>query len=330
MLSATDAIDIRDGGGFVPAIPGTGTADHVALRVADAAALDAAASDLRAAGTDFTPPKDRTYFQSLYLREPGGVLIELATDGPGMTIDEPAATLGTRLMIPPRAAERAEDLRVMLPQFALPGEDRFPMRQLSFTHRIHRPDEADGSVIVHLHGTGGNEADLMPLAHRLNPRATLLGVRGRSTEEGVARWFRRLDMARFDQADIRAEAEAFAAFMAEASRHYALDPARMTWLGYSNGANFIGAVMGLHPGLVRRAILIRAMPALDPLPAADLSAAAVLMLTGTRDPYARFAPPLEAWLRAGGAALDARQIAAGHALSPADLEAAQSWLAGAP
>jgi phospholipase/carboxylesterase len=67
---------------------------------------------------------------------------------------------------------------------------------------------------VHLHGSGGSEADLMPFAHRIAPRATLLGVRGRPTEEGVHRWFRRFDAGTYDQEDIRAEAEAFAAFVA--------------------------------------------------------------------------------------------------------------------
>ena len=320
------ALDIRAAAGFVPGIPGTGTADHVALRLPDRAALDAAAAALRAEGVEFTPPKDRRYFTSLYLREPGGALVELATDTPGMAVDEPEGALGRQLMIPPHDAHRAADLRVMLPQFALPGKERFPMRSLDFTHRFHRPDDPDGSLILHLHGTGGNEADLMPLAHRLNPRATLLGVRGRSTEEGVARWFRRLDLARFDQADIRAEAEAFAAFLDEAVASYALDPARITWLGYSNGANFIGALMGLQPGRVRRAILLRAMIALEDPPAVDLSDAAVLMLTGSQDPYARFAPPLEDWLRQNGAQLDARAIPGGHGLTQADLDAAQAWL----
>ena len=324
--SGDQALDLRDARGFVPGIPGTGTIDHVALWVADGAALQSAGDALRAAGVAFTPPKDRHYFTSLYLREPGGVLFELATDGPGMCVDEPPQSLGRRLMIPPREGSRAADLRLMLPQFTLPGEERFPMRSLSFTHRFHRPDDPDGRVILHLHGTGGNEADLMPLAHRLNPRATLLGVRGRSTEEGVSRWFRRLDMARFDQDDIRSEAEAFADFVAEATAGYGLDRTRLTWLGYSNGANFIGALMALHPALVQRAVLLRAMPALEDLPEVDLSSAEVLLITGAQDPYARFAPPLEAWLRDQNAQVEAHQIDTGHGLSQMDLTLAKDWL----
>lgn len=326
MNSDTDAVDIRDATGYVPGIPGTGTADHVAFRAPDVAAVRAAETDLSRIDASPTSFHDRKYFTSLYVREPGGTLMELATDGPGFTVDEPLERLGEILFVPPADASRAEDLRVMLPQFALPGEERLPLRDLPFVHRFHVPDDPDGSTIVLLHGTGGNEADLMPLAHRIAPRATLLGLRGRSHEEGVARWFRRLAMTTFDQADIRAEAEAFAAFVEGAIAGYGLDRARMIFLGYSNGANFAAAVMALHPGLIRRAILIRAMAALEEMPEPDLTGAEVLMLTGIRDPYGQNAPALEAWLRSAGVDLDARRIGAGHDLTADDAAAAKAWL----
>lgn len=326
MNSDTDAIDIRDATGYVPGIPGTGTADHVAFRAPDVAAVRAAETELSRIDASPTRFHDRKYFTSLYVREPGGTLMELATDGPGLTVDEPLERLGEILFVPPSDADRAEDVRVMLPQFALPGEERLPLRDLPFVHRFHVPDDPDGSTIVLLHGTGGNEADLMPLAHRIAPRATLLGLRGRSHEEGVARWFRRLAMTTFDQADIRSEAEAFAAFVEGAIAGYGLDRARMTFLGYSNGANFAAAVMALHPGLIRRAILIRAMLALEEMTEPDLTGAEVLMLTGIRDPYGQNAPALEVWLRSAGVDLDARRIGAGHDLTADDVAAAKAWL----
>lgn len=324
LLSDTDAIDIRDASGFVPGIPGTGVIDHVALRVPDLAALQdhRRASETRNAG-DVTV-HDRKYFASLYVREPGDTLIELATDGPGMGVDEPDG-LGRTLMIPPHVAD-TDDLRLRLPQFARPGEERTVMRQLPFVHRLRQPDQPDGSALVLLHGTGGSEADLMPLAHRIAPGATLLGVRGRSTEEGVARFFRRTSMTSFDQDDIRAEAEAFAGFWQGALAAYDLDPARMTVMGYSNGANFAAAVMGLYPGLVRRAILMRPMAVLEDLPQADLSGVSVLTLTGARDPYGSHAPRLNDWLARQGADLDARVVQAGHDLTADDLAAAAEWV----
>jgi phospholipase/carboxylesterase len=213
----------------------------------------------------------------------------------------------------------------MLPQFAMPGEPRLPLRDLPFVHRFHTPDNADGSTIVLLHGSGGTEADLMPLAHRIAPRATLLGVRGRSHEEGIARWFRRLTTMTFDQADIRAEAEAFAAFVEGAVAGYGLDASRMTFLGLSNGANFAAAVMALYPEVIRRAVLLRAVPALEDLPQPDLTGARVLMLTGSRDPFGNHSQDLVAWLDRCGADLDARTIDAGHELVRDDGIITQKW-----
>ncbi|TRW99199.1 ring-cleaving dioxygenase [Paracoccus sp. M683] len=326
MVSDTDVIDIRDAHGFFPGIPGTGIFDHVAFRAPDADAVRRMRLDLRD-HDGLTHVHDRKYFLSLYVREPAGTLFEYATDAPGFIVDEPAEHLGETLLIPPHDAARAEELKVMLPQFALPGEERMPMRDLPFIHRFHTPDEPDGSTIVLLHGTGGNEADLMPLALRMNRHATLLGVRGRSTEEGINRWFRRYDATTYDQADIRAESEAFAGFVEGAIRGYGLDASRMTFLGYSNGANLLGAIMLLHPGTVRRAILLRGIEVLDEPVQADLAGTRVLMLNGARDPFSRMAPPLEQALRANGAEVDARTLSAGHELTPQDLTAAAEWLA---
>ncbi|MDO5657142.1 MAG: VOC family protein [Paracoccus sp. (in: a-proteobacteria)] len=326
LSSDRDQVEIRASAGFVPAIAGAGVVDHVAFRATDADAVRQMRLDLRD-HEGVTNVHDRQYFLSLYVRAPGGLLVEYATDGPGFAVDEPEDALGQTLMFAPHDAGRADDLRVMLPQFAMPGDERMPMRDLPFIHRFHHPAEPDGSVIVLLHGTGGNEADLMPLAHRLNPRATLLGLRGRSTEEGINRWFRRYSAVSYDQADIRAEAAAFAGFMEEAQRAYGLDAARISYLGYSNGANLLGAVMRLHPGTVRRAILLRGIEVLEDAPRADLSGHEVLMLSGRDDYFGAMAPALETALREGGAELDARMLEAGHELSPEDTEQAQGWLA---
>ncbi|MBU3029982.1 VOC family protein [Paracoccus marinaquae] len=328
LVSDSDVLDIRDATGFVSGIPGSGTIDHVALRIPDSAAIEAHRAALASRNSSDVTVHDRKYFTSLYVREPAGTLIELATDGPGMGIDETPDHLGETLMIPPHFADRAADLRVSLPQFARPGEERTVMRQLPFIHRLHRPEDPDGSVLLLLHGTGGNEADLMPLAHRIAPRATLLGLRGRSTEEGVARFFRRITATSFDQDDIRAEAAAFEAFLTGAVAAYGLDPDRITVLGYSNGANFAAAVMALYPGLIRRAILIRAMAVLEDLPQVDLAGTRILGLRGAADPYGRYAPALNDWLLASGVDLDARTVKAGHELAESDLTAAQNWLLG--
>lgn len=327
LLSGTDAVDIRDGSGFVSGAPGAGTADHVAFRAADAAAVVKMQGELSQLNSSPTTFHDRKYFISLYVREPGGTLLELATDGPGFTVDEPVETLGEFLFVPETDKDREREIRIMLPQFSMPGEPRLAARELPFMHRIHTPEQPDGETLVLLHGTGGNEADLMPLANRIAPRATLLGVRGRANEEGISRWFRRYTATTFDQADIAAEAKAFAAFVAGAVAAYGIDASRTTFIGFSNGANFIAAVMALHPETISRAILFRPMQVLEALPKTDLHGKQVLFLSGTQDPFAFAAPALEKWLRDSGAEVEAHAIDAGHELTEQDLDLAQKWLA---
>ncbi|MFE0017740.1 VOC family protein [Mesorhizobium sp. NPDC059054] len=326
LVSDTDAVDVRNAAGYVPGLPGTGTADHVAFRAADVAALQDVEASLSRLNSSPTTVHDRKYFTSLYVREPGGTLFELATDGPGFAIDEPAGHLGETLFVPPHDAARAEDLKVMLPQFSMPGEPRLPRRDLPFVHRFYTPEDPDGSTFVLLHGTGGSEADLMPLAHRMAPRATMLGVRGRSHEEGIARWFRRMSPKVFDQADIHSEAEAFEAFMEGAISGYGLEAGRITFLGYSNGANFAAAVMALYPAVIRRAILLRAVPVLDPLPETDLTGSEVLVISGEQDPFGDGAPVLVEWLETHGAGTEHRAVAAGHQLTADDDMIARRWL----
>lgn len=321
-----DSLDIRDAGGFWPGIPGTGTADHVAVRVPDTARLSDVERDLSRLNSSPTTLHDRQYFTSLYVREPGGTLIEFATDGPGFTVDEPVETLGTQLFVPPDTQDES-DIRVVLPQFALPGEERMIYRDLPFVHRFQQPADADGSVIVLLHGSGGNEADLMPFARQAAPRATLLGLRGRSTEEGTSRWFRRHAEQSFDQNDIRFEAGALAAFVEEARAAYGLAPERLVFLGYSNGANLLAAAMQLHPALAQRAVLLRPAAVLEAPPAAALPGASVLMITGTEDPYRDLAAPLETALHRTGADVEAHAIPAGHALTELDRDLTAEWLA---
>lgn len=324
---ADDCIDVRDASGFWPGVPGTGTADHVAFRAPDSEQVRTVEADLRKRNSSATNLHDRNYFTSLYAREPGGTLFELATDGPGFAVDEPLETLGTRLFIPPSDVGRADDIRIVLPQFSMPGEERVIYRDLPFVHRFHTPDDPDGRTIVLLHGTGGHEADLMPFAHRVAPRATLLGVRGRSTEEGVQRWFRRLSPTSFDQADIRFETEAFAAFVEEAAKAYGIEPEKTVFLGYSNGANLLAAAMLLHPGLVSKAILLRPAMVLEDAPQPVLAGSTVLIVAGLADPYGTLSRALEEALRAAGATLDAHTIEAGHNLVAEDRAIVAQWLA---
>ena len=322
-----DVVDVRNAAGFWSGAPGTGTIDHIAFRAEDDAKLRSVHDALTQTADSPTNMHDRKYFNSLYVREPGTTLIELATDKPGMLVDEPAPTLGTKLFLPPKdAITDLKDLKVVLPQFSMPGEARVNYRDLPFVHRFYTPPDPDGSVFVLLHGSGGNETTLMPLLHKVAPRATLLGVRGRATEEGFPRWYKRITPFSFDQDDIKNEAEAFAAFIDGAVKSYGLDPKKIVYVGYSNGANLLNSLLYLHPNLVHRAVLLRSMPVLSNYPHADLKGTDLLVISGKTDAYGKYAGDLEGKLKTAGATVDSDVIPGGHDLGDADVPIIQQWL----
>lgn len=200
-------------------------------------------------------------------------------------------------------------------------------RDLSFPYRLHVPGDTGGETLILLHGSAADETTLMPLAKSIAPRARLVAVRGRIVQDGDLRWFRRITPTRFDQASIRAEVDAFEHFIGALTALHGLEPARSAFVGYSNGANLVSSTMLLHPGAIQRAVLLRAMPVLDQVPAADLSDASVLTIAGAKDvTYAPFAQTLVELLRGHGADVDARIIAAGHEFGTVDGDIISEWL----
>lgn len=326
LRSDTDIVDIRDATGYVPGIPGTGTADHVAFRAPTVEAVAEMKHELEADGSGDINFHDRKYFTSLYVREPGGTLIEYASDEPGFLVDETEGELGRTLFVPSSDPAEIAAQRVLLPQFSRPGEPRPPHRDLPFIHRLWVPDDPDGSTLILLHGSGGDETDLMPIANRAAPHATLIGVRGRATEEGAPRWFRRLPEGLYDQADIEAEAEAFEAFVDGAVAGYGIDRDRLAFIGYSNGANFLTAVMARQPDAVKSAALLRPIPVLEDWRARSMVGKKVLVVSGGSDPFMEKTRLLQDILTANGATLTPTQIVADHALVKEDAAAIKEWL----
>ena len=199
---------------------------------------------------------------------------------------------------------------------------------LAFPYRVYRPTDANHETLVLLHGSGVDETTLVPLARDIAPRAILIAVRGRIAQDGGMRWFTRITPTRFEQQSIRTEAAAFAGFIGALARQYGLDLSRTAFLGYSNGANLISSVMLLNPGLIAHAALLRAMPVLDEVPAADLSKTEVLVITGvSRYHLCAVCTVADAVLREHGAKVDARTVASGHEFGAEDAD--RQILAGA-
>lgn len=184
-------------------------------------------------------------------------------------------------------------------------------------------------LVILLHGSGGDEKSLVPLARSVWPDATLLGIRGRVVQDGGTRWYKRITPVKFDQDDIKLEADAFVQFLNKLASEKDLDLSQAVFVGYSNGANLLAASMVMHPNMVKQAVLMRSMPVLDNMPDANLSNVRVLTITGDKDKlYSPFAAELTAALKTRGAKLDARIIDAGHMLNDNDVRIINQWVSG--
>jgi len=197
---------------------------------------------------------------------------------------------------------------------------------LSFVHRFEPAARGGAPVLLMLHGTGGNEHDLIPVGQMMAPGAALLAPRGKVLENGMPRFFRRLAEGVFDEADVKRRAHELADFVEEARRAYDL-PTPIA-VGYSNGANIAAAMLLLRPEATAGAVLIRAMVPLADTPTVDLAGKRVLMLTGEMDPIA---PPenarrLAEMLRTAHGRVLQRVLPVGHELSQLDVTSVRNWL----
>ena len=151
----------------------------------------------------------------------------------------------------------------------------------AFVHRFE-PGTQDRRSLLLLHGTGGDERDLLPLGRAIAPGAALLSPRGAVLERGMPRFFRRLADGVFDENDLRRRAADLDDFIRQACLAY--DLAAPIAVGFSNGANMAAALMLTYPDALAAAVLIRAMPPFDPPPHVDLKGKPVLLLSGGADP----------------------------------------------
>ncbi|GAB1488199.1 alpha/beta hydrolase [Opitutaceae bacterium] len=204
---------------------------------------------------------------------------------------------------------------------------------LSYQHVYQPGTDPSAPPLLLLHGTGGDENDLVPLAQRLSPGSALLSPRGDVLENGAPRFFRRFAEGVFDLDDVRKRTHALADFIAAAGRQYGFDPRRLTAIGFSNGANIATSLLLLRPEVLGDAVLLRAMVVLDqPAAAGSLTGRRVLLANGRQDPIVPSNHPtiLASLLQAGGATVTAHLAPAGHGLTSGDLTATASFLARPP
>ncbi|MBD0254066.1 MAG: alpha/beta hydrolase [Rubrobacter sp.] len=201
---------------------------------------------------------------------------------------------------------------------------------LDFVHRYVPGEDESGPTLLLLHGTGGNEEDLIPLGQDLAPGAAILSPRGKVSEYGALRFFRRLAEGVFDQEDLLFRTHELAGFVEAAAKEYGFEGSRIVAVGYSNGANVAASTLLLHPGLLQAAVLFRAMVPFEPEVTPDLSGLPVFMAAGRQD---RMIPPdntqrLADILAEAGAEVDLRWRNVGHPLTYEEVSEAKDWLAG--
>jgi phospholipase/carboxylesterase len=146
---------------------------------------------------------------------------------------------------------------------------------LTFIHRFEPGNRPEAPPLLLLHGTGGDESDLLPLGRAVAPGSALLSPRGKVLEHGMPRFFRRLAEGVFDEDDVRRRAHELADFVEASRGKYGI--AAPVALGYSNGANIAAAMLLLRPEALAGAILLRAMVPLVKTPQADLRDKRVLI-----------------------------------------------------
>jgi phospholipase/carboxylesterase len=183
-------------------------------------------------------------------------------------------------------------------------------------------------TLLLLHGTGGNERDLIPLGRELDPDASLLSPRGKILENGMPRFFRRLAEGVFDLEDLKTRTNELGDFVDAAMRHYELAANYLVGVGYSNGANIAASMLLLRPELLRAAVLFRAMVPLVPENLPDLSSVRVWIGAGSQDPIIPTSETqrLAELLRSAGADVTIRFFNAGHGLTSSEVETAAQWL----
>ncbi len=199
---------------------------------------------------------------------------------------------------------------------------------LGFIHNFIPNHNNDGKVLLLLHGTGGNEDDLLTIAQMMDEGATILAPRGKVLENGMPRYFRRLAEGIFDVEDVKFRTNELADFVKETSVKYAFDPRSVVAVGYSNGANIAASMLIMRPESVKNAVLFRAMIPIVPDKLPDLTNKKVFISAGRFDSMIPQSKTIELkeYLERAGAKVKLNLEDSTHSLTTREIEKARLWL----
>jgi phospholipase/carboxylesterase len=200
----------------------------------------------------------------------------------------------------------------------------------SFRH-FYRPGTGRSQYsLLLLHGTGGDEHDMVPLADVLAPGVAIISPRGQVIENGAPRFFRRFAEGVLDIEDWRERSQALANFVAASSTEHGIDPKKLIAAGYSNGANIAQGLLLLRPEVLGGAVLFRPMFVTDDVLVKDLGRRPIMLLGGSHDPMtpSQDLPQVAQLFQKRGAHVTIKTVQASHGLVQDDILLAQQWLAG--
>ncbi len=197
-----------------------------------------------------------------------------------------------------------------------------------FPHIFEQGSDPQAPTLLLLHGTGGDEYDLLPLARAVAPGASLLSVRGKVLENGAPRYFRRIAEGVFDQADLAFRTTELNEFVKAAAIEHSVPLTRLLVLGFSNGANIAGSLLLRYSETLAGGLLMRAMVPFKPPKTPNLQRKPILLLAGIADPIVSGTEveSLESLFMTANARVDLHWVDAGHALSAEDVQVAREWL----
>ena len=202
--------------------------------------------------------------------------------------------------------------------------------ELGFIHQFIPPaNRSDQITLLLLHGTGGNEQDLIALGRELFPRAAILSPRGKVLESGMPRFFRRLAEGVFDIEDLKYRTHELADFVEKASKVYGFDLRYVISIGYSNGANIASSLLLLRSEVMSSAVLFRAMIPFMPEKVPNLSMKNIFLGAGENDPIVpreRTEMLFRLFKKAGANVVLHWQKNFGHQLGYDEVPAAKEWL----
>ncbi|WP_407272791.1 alpha/beta hydrolase [Radiobacillus sp. PE A8.2] len=194
-------------------------------------------------------------------------------------------------------------------------------------HIFEQGSDVDAPVLLLLHGTGGSEKDLLPIAQMIDPTASVLGVRGSVSENGMPRFFKRLREGVFDEEDLVERTKELDEFLDEAAEKYGFDRKQIVAVGYSNGANIAGSLFFHYENALQSAILLHPMVPRRNIDLPNLSGKQIFIGAGTNDPLIpqQETNDLDQLLRKANADVTIQWESHGHQLSESEVLAAKKW-----